>query len=133
MKAKDLKWLVGMIPDDAEVIIGGNRFAEVVAVDCDDYVDRLGERAYNLVLTEGWSITKDAELDAMEKQLRQLIEGYQEPAVAINTWQDLQSVYVVTKRHLLVYDNCQIEQFPSSTEELFTEILNAIKGGERYE
>lgn len=68
------------------------------------------------------------------KALLSFIESLEkEPAVAINTWQDLQSVYVVTKRHLLVYDSCPIEQFPSSTEELFTEILNAIKGGERYE
>ena len=76
MKGKDLKWLVGMIPDDAYVLIDGNRFAEIVAVDCDDYVDRFGGSAYNLVLTEGWSITSDAELETLTLRLRQLIDNY---------------------------------------------------------
>lgn len=87
-------------------------------------IDELDEAPYY-----GYTFARDECI----KMLRFIESLEKEPAVAINTWQDLQSVYVVTKRHLLDYDNGPIEQFPSSTEELFTEILNAIKGGERYE
>ena len=72
MKGKDLKWLVSMIPDDALVTIDNNPNVEIVAVDCDGIADRV----HNLVLTEGWSIANDAELDTMSLRLRQLIEGY---------------------------------------------------------
>ena len=72
MKGKDLKWLVSMIPDDALVTIDNNPNVEIVAVDCDGIADRV----HNLVLTEGWSIANDAELDTMVLRLRQLIEGY---------------------------------------------------------
>lgn len=75
MKGKDLKWLVGMIPDDAYVLIDENSAAEVVAVD--SYLtDRCGNEVYNLVLTEGWSITSDAKLETMTLRLRQLIDNY---------------------------------------------------------
>lgn len=69
MRGKDLKWLVGMIPDDAYVTINGNHAAEIVAVDCD-------RDCANLVLTEGWSITSDAELETLTLRLRQLIDNY---------------------------------------------------------
>ena len=72
MKGKDLKWLVSMIPDDAIVTIDNNPSVEIVAVDCDGIADRV----HNLVLTDGWSIANDAELDTMVLRLRQLIEGY---------------------------------------------------------
>ena len=103
-------------------------------------IERLKDRAEKHELLEkfgykyGDSRTYETGLaDAFDWILSFIESLEKEPAVAINTWQDLQSVYVVTKRHLLDYDNGPIEQFPSSTEELFTGILNAIKGGERYE
>lgn len=69
MKGKDLKWLVGMIPDDAYVTINGNHYVDVSAVECERH-----DGVYNLHLTPGYSITKDEILDGMMAQLRSLCD-----------------------------------------------------------
>ena len=69
MKGKDIKWLVGMIPDDAFVTINRNYLVEVSALDCEGH-----DGVYNLQLTPGYSITEDDVLDGMMAQLRSLCD-----------------------------------------------------------
>lgn len=73
MKAKDLKRLIGAIPDNAVIMIDGKYDVEITGFDVDPM---RGYDIFNLTLTEGWSITKDAILDGMFTQLRGLTDEY---------------------------------------------------------
>lgn len=47
--------------------------------------------------------------------------------IVIKNWQDLQNIYIIMARHFKGLDNGPLDKFPSSTEDLFTHILETIK------
>ena len=64
---KYLKQLVGLIPDDAVVMVNGNWNVSVEAVSVETSEDRW---LASLNLTKGYSVTSDKDLNGMFNQLR---------------------------------------------------------------
>lgn len=67
IRGKELKRYIEAIPDNAVVIVGGNRDVDIIGVEVS--VED-GKWLVNLPITEGYSITKDSVLKSMFNCLR---------------------------------------------------------------